>query len=131
LRSTRNFARDTRARERQADVLAGQILEISDDGTNDYVQTEDGEVPNHEHIQRSRLRVDSRKWLASKLAPKKYGDKIDATPSGTPFHAPAFAARLAGDIVPDLDVWFPRKLAFLREPHRYKVLYGGRGGIKS
>ena len=33
--------------------------------------------------------------------------------------------------MPDIDVWFPRKLAFLREPHRYKVLYGGRGGIKS
>ena len=39
-----------------ADVLAGQILEISDDGANDYTQTEDGnEVPNHEHVQRSRL----------------------------------------------------------------------------
>jgi phage terminase large subunit len=30
-----------------------------------------------------------------------------------------------------MDVWFPRKLAFLREPHRYKILYGGRAGIKS
>jgi len=33
--------------------------------------------------------------------------------------------------VADIDVWLPRKLAVLREPHRYKVLYGGRGGIKS
>ena len=33
--------------------------------------------------------------------------------------------------MPDIDVWFPRKLAFLREPHRYKILYGGRAGIKS
>jgi phage terminase large subunit len=33
--------------------------------------------------------------------------------------------------VADIDVWLPRKLHFLREPHRYKVLYGGRGGIKS
>ena len=31
----------------------------------------------------------------------------------------------------EIDVWLPRKLRFLREPHRYKVLYGGRGGIKS
>jgi phage terminase large subunit len=30
-----------------------------------------------------------------------------------------------------LSVKFPHKLAFLSEPHRYKVLYGGRGGIKS
>jgi hypothetical protein len=71
-----------RARERQADVLAGQILEISDDGSRDITQTEDGEVVNHEHIQRSRLRVDSRKWLASKLAPKKYGEKVAAELSG-------------------------------------------------
>ena len=33
--------------------------------------------------------------------------------------------------MPDIDVWFPRKLAVLREPHRYKILYGGRAGIKS
>src|SRR5262245_36273727 len=71
-----------RARERQADVLAGQILEISDDGSRDTIQTEDGEVVNHEHIQRSRLRVDSRKWLASKLAPKKYGEKVATELSG-------------------------------------------------
>jgi hypothetical protein len=64
-------------------VLASQILEISDDGPNDFATTEEGnEVPNHEHIQRSRLRVDSRKWLASKLAPKKYGDKVSTELSG-------------------------------------------------
>ena len=31
----------------------------------------------------------------------------------------------------EIDVWLPRKLGVLKEPHRYKVLYGGRGGIKS
>jgi phage terminase large subunit len=30
-----------------------------------------------------------------------------------------------------LRVKFPEKVAFLSEPHRYKILYGGRGGIKS
>ena len=30
-----------------------------------------------------------------------------------------------------MKVQFPEKLGFLSEPHRYKVLYGGRGGIKS
>ena len=30
-----------------------------------------------------------------------------------------------------MKVRFPEKLEFLSEPHRYKVLYGGRGGIKS
>ena len=30
-----------------------------------------------EHVQRARLRIDSRKWLMSKMAPKKYGDRIE------------------------------------------------------
>ncbi len=32
---------------------------------------------DHEHVQRSRLRVDTRKWAAGKLAPKRYGDKLN------------------------------------------------------
>lgn len=67
-----------RAREDQADALAEEILEIADDGRNDTYLTEDGaELVNHDHIARSRLRVDARKWLASKMAPKKYGDKLE------------------------------------------------------
>jgi hypothetical protein len=70
-----------RAREAQMDRYAEEILEISDDSTNDYMekQNKDGSTYgafNGEHIQRSRLRVDSRKWLMSKLAPKKYGEKV-------------------------------------------------------
>ena len=34
------------------------------------------------YVDRSRLMMDARKWLASKLTPKKCGDKIDATVSG-------------------------------------------------
>jgi len=75
-----------RAKESQADYFAEEILEISDDGSNDWMkrQSDAGaiEVPDHEHISRSKLRVDSRKWLMSKLAPKKYGDKIDHTVGG-------------------------------------------------
>ncbi len=37
---------------------------------------------DHEHIQRSRLRVDARKWLMSKMAPKKYGEKLQHTGDG-------------------------------------------------
>jgi hypothetical protein len=37
---------------------------------------------NGEHLQRSRLRVDTRKWIASKLKPKKYGDKVEHEHSG-------------------------------------------------
>jgi hypothetical protein len=69
------------AREVQAEFHLDEIVEIADDGTNDYMAIRDseGEITgwreNGEYIQRSRLRVDARKWAASKLAPKKYGDK--------------------------------------------------------
>jgi hypothetical protein len=65
-----------RAREAQADKLAEDILAIADDGSNDTYKTDDGEVVNHDVIARSRLRVDARKWLAGKMAPKKYGEKL-------------------------------------------------------
>jgi hypothetical protein len=41
-----------------------------------------GWVLNGEHVQRSRLRVDTRKWFASKVAPKIYGDKIETAVTG-------------------------------------------------
>ena len=68
----------TRAREAQADVLADEIIDIADDGSRDYVKQEDGrEVVDYDHISRARLRVDARKWIAAKLKPKKYGEKIE------------------------------------------------------
>ena len=68
------------AKLKQADLLAEEILDIADDGTNDWMQTwgEDGDVGwklNGEHVQRSRLRIDTRKFLAAKLLPKQYGEK--------------------------------------------------------
>ena len=66
-----------RAREAQADKLAEEALQIADDGRSDtYLDAEGNERTDNEVIQRSRLRVDTRKWLASKMAPKKYGDKV-------------------------------------------------------
>ncbi len=66
------------ARELQADSLFDEALEIADDVSGDWSTDKDGKkVLDHEHIQRSRLRVDTRKWAAGKLAPKKYGDKLD------------------------------------------------------
>jgi hypothetical protein len=73
----------TRARELQADYLAEEILEIADDGRNDWTKREDGsDAVNTEVVQRSRLRVDARKWLMSKLQPKKYGDRITQEVTG-------------------------------------------------
>jgi hypothetical protein len=80
-----------RAKEESADALVDEMLDIADDGSNDWmaVHNEDnvGYRENGEAIQRSRLRVDTRKWIAAKLKAKKYGDKIDhthAAPGGGP-----------------------------------------------
>ncbi len=72
-----------RAREAQADTLADEIVDIADDSERDTITTEDGrEIVDTEWISRSKLRVDARKWVASKLKPKKYGDKLDHTSGG-------------------------------------------------
>lgn len=66
-----------RARDMQADKYAEEIIQIADDGINDTYLDEDGNArTDHDVIARSRLRVDARKWYASKLAPKKYGDRV-------------------------------------------------------
>jgi len=74
------------ARQDQADFLAEEIVQIADDGLNDTYETEDGPRTNQDVIARSRLRVDARKWYASKLAPKKYGDKVETTLTGAVDH---------------------------------------------
>lgn len=72
-----------RAKEIQAEVMADELLEIADDGSNDWMTKRFGEteveMPNPEVLQRSKLRVDTRKWIMSKLLPKKYGDKLQHT----------------------------------------------------
>ncbi|WP_428562480.1 MAG: hypothetical protein ACP59X_21495 [Solidesulfovibrio sp. DCME] len=63
LRQYQEFAAQyARAREVQADVLADEILEIADSDLD----------PN-----RARVMIDARKWLAGKLRPKKYGDRVE------------------------------------------------------
>ncbi len=79
-----------RAREAQADTLADELTDIADDSARDFIQTENGPAYNAEHVNRSRLRVDTRKWIASKLKPKKYGEKVQqelSGPSGGPIEA--------------------------------------------
>lgn len=71
-----------RAREAQADAIFDEILDIADDAQNDWMMRNRGGEDecyqlNGEHIQRSRLRIDARKWMAGKLRPKVYGDKLD------------------------------------------------------
>lgn len=75
----------TRAKEESADALVEEMLDIADDAANDWMERHDrdgnniGWQANGDHINRSRLRVDTRKWIASRLKPKKYGDKVALT----------------------------------------------------
>ena len=74
-----------RARELQADSIFDEILDIADDGSNDWMERKDsdgnniGWRENGEAMRRSALRVDARKWMAGKLRPKKYGEKVQHT----------------------------------------------------
>jgi hypothetical protein len=91
-RTVRDCARDekhpfapqyARAREVGYHMMADELLEIADDARNDWMNRETANgtirVVDPEVVQRSRLRVDTRKWLLSKALPKIYGDKIEAT----------------------------------------------------
>ncbi|MBN2569994.1 MAG: DNA packaging protein [Deltaproteobacteria bacterium] len=78
------------ARMDQAEAYIDEIMDIADDNSLDkeVIEDKDGNIKtiiNHDHINRSRLRVDTRKWYASKVLPKLYGDKlqVDQTVQGS------------------------------------------------
>jgi hypothetical protein len=79
LRSNSRFLEQyARAKEESADSMADDILDIADDKAED--------------AQSRRVRIDARKWIASKLKPKKYGDKVETTlqgPDGGPVQVEA------------------------------------------
>lgn len=70
------------AKEEAAEALAEEMFDIADNGDNDYMDSngsDEGKAAYKavgENIQRSKLRVDVRKWYLSKIKPKKYGEKI-------------------------------------------------------
>ncbi|KTD58795.1 hypothetical protein Lsai_1402 [Legionella sainthelensi] len=62
----------------QIELLVDEIIEISDDASQDqHVNKQRELVSNPQTVHRARLKVDTRKWLASKLVPKVYGNKVD------------------------------------------------------
>ena len=76
-----------RAREAWAYVRADELLDIADDSSGDTIETESGQRINSEFVQRSRLKVETRRWLMSKFAPSVFGDKqtVESTgPNGGP-----------------------------------------------
>jgi len=95
------------AREIRADVLFEEIIEISD-------QTENGETIEEsdrgikrmtgDMIRHRQLKVDARKWVVSKMLPKKYGDKIDITSGNEKISQPQIIVRddVQAKIIDDL-----------------------------
>lgn len=83
LRDIEQFSQQyARAKEAQTDAMAEEMLDIAEDGRNDWVERENARgggtyiALNEEAIGRSRLRIETRKWLMGKLKPKKYSDKL-------------------------------------------------------
>jgi hypothetical protein len=82
----------SRARELGFDYIAADCLGIADDSRNDYIQKmadegDEGAVNSRafdaEHVQRSKLRIETRLKLLAKWDPKRYGDKMALEHSGT------------------------------------------------
>lgn len=76
-----------RAREDQADTLADEIQAIADEPMlgrktttkeNGDIETVEGDMIEHR-----KLRVDARKWIAAKLKPRKYSDRVEHEHAGT------------------------------------------------
>ena len=62
---------------------ADELLEIADDASADWIETENGHrILDNVHVHRARLMIDTRKWLLSKMLPKVYGDHV--TVAGDP-----------------------------------------------
>lgn len=107
LTQNKDFADQyARARETQADAIFDEILSISDEKTVALEYGEGDEKAVVEvaldsvAVQRNRLRVDARKWMAGKLRPKVYGDKQTlehSGPDGGPIeHTHAVSAETRG-----------------------------------
>lgn len=103
LAEDEEFAKQyARACEMRADAQFEEMFEIADDAANDWMERNDGEnvswQVNGEHIQRSRLRIDTRKWALARMNPKKYGDKVQAEVTGKD-GAPIEVIRLVAPVI--------------------------------
>jgi len=75
-----------RAREDQADTLADEIQAIADEMPMETSDKDGNTRFDSAYVNWMRLRVDARKWVAAKLKPRKYGDKVQVAgdPEGVP-----------------------------------------------
>lgn len=73
--------RYARAKESQVDSIVDQIDEIEKQAEIELKSISDPKIA-HAMMALYRLKIDDRKWLASKLKPKRYGDRLDITTAG-------------------------------------------------
>lgn len=74
-----NYAR---ARDIRADKIFDEMIEIADDMIG-YISDDYGNRKlDNGHVQKQRLQIDTRKWILSRMNPKKYSDKLDVTTNG-------------------------------------------------
>ena len=70
-----------RATQVRADNIFEEILDIADEANKDVLRVDEygNQIINNEFVQRSRIRIDARKWMLGKMNPKKYGDSVKLT----------------------------------------------------
>lgn len=87
-----------KAKQESADAMAEDILDIADTPVIGEIKTirPDGsiEIKQDEMLGHRRLQIDTRKWLMSKMKPKKYGEKLDMTSDGEKIGATLSAEQL-------------------------------------
>lgn len=100
--------RFARARDIGFDAIAEEALDIADDSTNDWMDRRISEdltirVLDAEHVQRSKLRIETRLKLLAKWSPKKYGDKTDITTNGKDIQPVSFIIQASEENVKKLN----------------------------
>lgn len=89
------------AKQESADAMAEDLLDIADTPVMGEIKTirPDGsvEIKQDEMLGHRRLQVDTRKWLMSKMKPKKYGEKLDMTTNGKDIPAPILGGASAAN----------------------------------
>lgn len=92
-----NYARNVRS-----DVLFEEIIEIADTTEDGVIMTEKPsgiEIKHADMIEHRRLKVDARKWVVSRMNPKKYGDKLDVTSDNKPLNEPSISLTIGTDVL--------------------------------
>lgn len=93
LRTNASFAKQyAQAKEEATDALAEEIHDIADQAHSVII----GDRSDNARVHAQQMRVDTRKWIMSKMKPKKYGDKLDMTTNGKDIPAPIYGGKSVG-----------------------------------